>query len=51
MDDKILEFQISGCIYTGKGEVTVDNLSDAFVDFCISKGWKFCGVTSPLEVD
>jgi hypothetical protein len=49
MEDKVLEFEISGCIYTGYKEVTLDNLTNEFIEFCESKGWEFCGITKPLE--
>lgn len=49
MDEKILEFVLSGCIYTGKNEVTIDELNDAFIELCESKGWEFCGIIKPLE--
>ena len=49
MEEKILEFKISGCIYTGAKEVTLDDFTDEFALFCDSKGWNFCGVTIQLE--
>lgn len=50
MKDKILEFEIRGCIFN-KDEVTLDEFNDAFIEFCDSKGWEFCGISSPLKVD
>jgi hypothetical protein len=47
-DENILEFNIGGCIYTGNKEVSIDELSNEFLAFCESKGWKFCGITTPL---
>ncbi len=50
-EEKILEFEISGCIYTGDKEITIDDLTDEFIEFCENKGWNFCGVTKPLKVE
>jgi hypothetical protein len=51
MDDKILEFNVSGCIYTGEKDVTLDELMGEFLDFCDSKGWEFCGIATPLSAE
>jgi len=48
-ESKILEFKIEGCIYSEK-EVTLDELQEAFLDFCDSKGWEHCGMIKPLEI-
>lgn len=49
MEEKVLEFILSGCIYTGEKEITIDELNDVFIDLCENKGWQFCGIIKPLE--
>jgi len=47
--DNVLEFKLFGSIYTGEQEVSLDDLTDFFIDMCEERGWEFCGFTSPLE--
>jgi len=47
--DKVLEFSLQGSLFTGNKEVTLDELTEAFIDMCETKGWEFCGVTSFLD--
>jgi hypothetical protein len=47
--EKALEFEISGCLYTGQKDIDLGDLQTAFIEFVESKGWQFCGITSPLE--
>lgn len=49
MNENNLEFEISGCLFTGNKKITIDELSNKFIDFIESKGWQFCGITKPLE--
>jgi hypothetical protein len=49
MSNKDLEFILSGCIFTGENEVTLDELNDVFIELCESRGWEFCGMIMPLE--
>lgn len=46
--ENFLEFSLQGSLYTGDKAITLDELLDAFIDMCESKGWEFCGITSPL---
>ena len=48
-DEETLEFQIAGCLYTGDEPINIDELSDEWIAFVESKGWKFCGTIAPLE--
>ena len=41
MNENNLEFEISGCLFTGNKKITID--------FIESKGWQFCGIPKPLE--
>jgi hypothetical protein len=47
--EKVIEFKIEGCIFTGEKEVTMNELHDTFVDFCENKNWQFCGVMTELD--
>jgi len=51
MEEKFLEFKLYGCIFTGEKEVSLDELTDAFIEFCEDQGWKFCGLTLPLDIE
>jgi len=48
-DDNILEFKLFGSIYSGDKEISLDDLTDVFIDMCEAQGWEFCGFTSGLE--
>lgn len=50
-ENKILEFNIAGCIFTGKEKVTLDILTDSFIEMVEQKGWEFCGSITPLEIE
>ena len=48
MQNRTLEFNISGNIFYQGKEVDLDDITNAFLDTCEDNDWEFCGITMPL---
>ena len=48
MQNRTLEFNISGNIFYNGKEVNLDDITNAFLDACENNDWEFCGITMPL---
>lgn len=45
------EFELSGTIYSGDKEISIDEINNAFINLVEQKGWMFCGGIRPLDTN
>lgn len=50
IEENVVKFEISGCLYTYREKLTTNEISCAFNELCNNNDWKFCGSVELVEV-